>query len=98
MRIVVVFGMGESFRSIWTHNGRWLASISVDHAQNTCQVQYPGSWVLTFPQEIKGPYVASSGDRKRSRDRVLTARVTRGGSCGKVGEVGGPIYAEIEYI
>ena len=34
-RIVVVFGMGESFRSIWTHNGRWLASINVGHAEHT---------------------------------------------------------------
>ena len=59
--------------------------------------QDPGNSHL-FPQEIKGPYAASSRDRKRSRGRVPTARVTRGGSCGKVGEVGGPIYAEIEYI
>ena len=36
--IVVVFGMGESFRSIWTHNGRWLASINVAHAQHTANV------------------------------------------------------------
>ena len=98
MRIVVVFGMGESFRSIWTHNGRWLASISADHAQHTCPWHYLDPGNSHSHKKIKGPYVASSGDRKRSRDRVPTARVTRGGSCGKVGEVGGPIYAEIEYI
>ena len=41
MRIVVVFGMGESFRSIWTHNGPWLIHISVDHAQYTANFHTP---------------------------------------------------------
>ena len=38
VRIVVVFGMGESFGSIWTHNEPWLACISVAHAQHTANV------------------------------------------------------------
>ena len=41
MRIVVVFGMGESFRSIWTHNERWLASINVGHAVHAANFHSP---------------------------------------------------------
>ena len=35
IRMVVFFGIGESFRSIWTHNQQWLTCISVVHAQHT---------------------------------------------------------------
>ena len=90
--------MGESFRSIWTHNGRWLASINVDHAQHTANCYSPDPGNVHIPQKIKGPCVASSGDRKRPWDRDPTARMCRGGSCAKVEGVGGAIYTKIQYI
>ena len=90
--------MGESFRLIWTHNEPWLACISVAHAQHTANCYSPDPGNVHILQKIKGPCVASSGDRKRPWDRVLTARVCRGGSCAKLEEVGGVIYAEIQYI
>ena len=90
--------MGESFRSIWTHNGRWLASINVGHAEHTANFHTLDPAYAHFHTKIKGRCAASSGDRKRSWDRVLTARVCRGGSCAKVEEVGGVIYAKIQCI
>ena len=96
--MVVIFGIGESFRSIWTHNRQWLTWIGVVHAGHTPK-GLPLDPAGGYSQEKnKGLCAASSGDRKRPRGRVLTARMCRGGSCAKVGEVGGPIYAEIQYI
>ena len=40
-RIVVVFGMGESFRSIWTHDRPWIIHTDVDHAQQTASFHTP---------------------------------------------------------
>ena len=92
---MVVFGMGESFRSIWTHNRPWIIHTDVEHAGHTPKGLPLDPAGGTFQKKNKGLCTASSGDRKRSRDRVPTARVTRGGSCAKVEGVGGPIYAEI---
>ena len=96
MRIVVVFGMGESFRSIWTHNRPWIIHTDVDHAQQTASFHTPHAAYAHSQEKTKARIwrVAETG-RGRGTWFFLTARVTRGGSCGKVGEVERPVYAEI---
>ena len=98
VRMVVIFGMGVSIGSIWTHNRPRFVHNSVGNAQYTVNFHYQDPGNEHSHKESKGPCVASSGDRKTSRDRVPTARVCRGGSRAKLQEVGGPIYAEIWYI
>ena len=60
------------------------------------QVQRPdqgrsGNMVAASEEDPLAPHRIPEQPFGHARDRVLTARVCRGGSCAKVGGVGGPI-------
>ena len=53
VRIVVVFGMGESFGSIWTHNEPWIIHTDVGHAQCTANSHPPDPGDAHFHKKSK---------------------------------------------
>ena len=52
--MVVIFDIGESIRSIWTHNDEpWFTHISVGHAQHTANYHPPGPGGDHFHKKTK---------------------------------------------